>query len=70
MSWEFVARFACFPFSLSCTSTTYHPSMESTQLPTPPQSSSDIFSLSDQVLSDSLHFIEEASLDASPKATH
>jgi hypothetical protein len=33
--------------------------MDATQLPIPPQESTDIFSLSDQVLSDSLHFVEE-----------
>lgn len=36
--------------------------MDSSNLPLPPQESTDIFSLSDQVLSDRLQFIEEAGL--------
>lgn len=36
--------------------------MDSSNLPIPPQESTDIFSFSDQVLSDRLQFIEEAGL--------
>lgn len=36
--------------------------MDAQKPPSPPAESTDIFSLSDQVLSDRLHFIEEASM--------
>ena len=42
--------------------------MDAAQITTAPQQSTDIFSLSDQVLSDSLHFIEEVGCLGRPTA--